>query len=94
MVFVPSEIQGEQGTLLIDFISQCRGVKLCRRDEPEVELTVEQDENAMRYEAEEFARLLKAGKVNHEGLLRTQIVSAVTTQARAILGVRFPADEQ
>ena len=91
--FVPSEIQGEQGTLLIDFISQCRGVKLCRRDEPEVELTVEQDENAMRYEAEEFARLYHDGVVNHEGLLRTQIVSAITTQARSIIGVRYPADE-
>ena len=91
--FVPSEIQGEQGTLLIDFISQCRGVKLCRRDEPVVELTLEQDENAMRYEAEEFARLYHAGAVNHEGLLRTQIVSAITTQARSIIGVRYPADE-
>ncbi|PSW13482.1 oxidoreductase [Photobacterium rosenbergii] len=90
---IPSEIQGEQGTLLIDFISECHGVKLCRRDEPVVDLSVEQDENAMRYEAEEFARLYQAGVVNHDGLLRTQIVSAITTQARGIIGVRFPADE-
>ncbi|PSU34382.1 Gfo/Idh/MocA family protein [Photobacterium lutimaris] len=92
--FIASEIQGEQGTLLIDFISECHSVKLCRRDEPVVDLTVEQDENAMRYEAEEFARLYSEGSVSHEGLIRTQIVSAITTQARAILGVRFPADEQ
>ncbi|MDV5168956.1 Gfo/Idh/MocA family oxidoreductase [Photobacterium rosenbergii] len=90
---IPSEIQGENGTLLIDFISECHGVKLYRRDEPVVELTVEQDENAMRYEAEEFARLYHTGAVNHEGLLRTQIVSAITTQARSIIGVRYPADE-
>lgn len=91
--FIASEIQGEQGTLLIDFISECHGVKLCRRGEPAVDLTVEQDENTMRYEAEEFARLLNAGAVTHEGLIRSQIVSAITTQARAIIGVRFPADE-
>ncbi|MCQ1059068.1 Gfo/Idh/MocA family protein [Photobacterium sp. DNB23_23_1] len=92
--FIASEIQGEQGTLLVDFISQCRGVKLCRRDEPVVDLSVEQDENTMRYEAEEFARLFNASIVSHEGLIRSQIVSAITTQARAIIGVRFPADEQ
>ncbi|GHA58149.1 Gfo/Idh/MocA family protein [Photobacterium aphoticum] len=91
--YIPSEIQGEQGTLLVDFISECHGVHLHRKGEPVVDLTVEQDDNAMVYEATEFARLVAERQINHDGLLRTQIVSAITTQARAIMGVRYPADD-
>ncbi|PSW21444.1 gfo/Idh/MocA family oxidoreductase [Photobacterium sanctipauli] len=89
---IPSELQGEQGTLLVDFVSECHGVKLHRRDEPVLDLTVEQDENAMRYEAEVFAQLVANKTVDHQGLIRSQIVSAIITQAREIIGVRFPAD--
>lgn len=90
---IPSEIQGEQGTLLVDFISECHGVKLHRRGEPAVDLSIAQDENAMRYEAEVFAELVESQQVDHEGLLRSQIVSAIITQAREIIGVRYPADK-
>ncbi|MGF1687387.1 Gfo/Idh/MocA family oxidoreductase [Photobacterium japonica] len=91
--YIPSEIQGEQGTLLIDFISECHGVHLHRRGEPAVNLTVEQDENAMVYEAAEFACLVQSKQSEHAGLTRTHIVSAIITQAREIMGVRYPADD-
>lgn len=91
---IPSEIQGEQGTLLVDFISECHGVRLYRRDEPMVDLTVEQEENAMCYEAEAFAELIATGNAAHDELHRTRVVSAIITQAREIIGVRYPADQQ
>ncbi|MGF1682925.1 Gfo/Idh/MocA family protein [Photobacterium minamisatsumaniensis] len=89
---IPSEIQGEQGTLTIHFISEFQGIHLHRRGEPTVELTVPQDENAMRYEAEEFVRLIENNDVSHTALVRSQIVSSIITQAREMIGVRYPAD--
>ncbi|UTV29058.1 Gfo/Idh/MocA family protein [Photobacterium atrarenae] len=91
---IPSEFQGEQGTLLVDSISECRAVTLHRSGEPALEMTVAQEENVMYYEALEFARLIDAQQVSHPDLARTQIVSAIITKAREIIGVHFPADEQ
>jgi len=89
----PSELQGEQATMLVNSISECKSVTLHRSGEPSVELTRSQDDNAMYYEAFEFARLIEQQCVMHSGLTRTCIVSAIITQARDIIGVRFPADE-
>ncbi|UXI02857.1 Gfo/Idh/MocA family protein [Photobacterium sp. TY1-4] len=91
---IPSEFQGEQGTLLVESISECRSVTLHRPEEPPLSLSVAQEENVMYYEALEFARLIDQQQVSHPGLARTQIVSAIMTRAREVIGVRFPADEQ
>ncbi|MEJ2766041.1 Gfo/Idh/MocA family oxidoreductase [Photobacterium sp. MCCC 1A19761] len=91
---IPSEFQGEQGTLLVESISECRSVTLHRSGEPPLSLGVVQEENVMYYEALEFARLIDLQQVSHPGLARTQIVSAIMTKAREVIGVRFPADEQ
>lgn len=90
---IPSELQGEQATMLVDGISECKSVTLHRSGEPAVDLTDAQEENVMYYEAAEFARLVEQGQVSHSGLDRSRIVSAIITQARDIIGVRFPADE-
>lgn len=90
---IPSELQGEQATMLVDGISECKSVTLYRSGEPAVDLTDTQEENVMYYEAAEFARLVEQGQVSHSGLDRSRIVSAIITQARDIIGVRFPADE-
>lgn len=90
---IPSEIQGELGTMLVNSISECPSVSLHRKGEPALELTREQEENVMYYEALEFARLVEQQAIHHSGLDRARIVSAIITQARHIIGVRFPADE-
>ncbi|ELR63500.1 Putative oxidoreductase [Photobacterium marinum] len=91
---IPSELQGELGTMLVDFISECKSVTLHRSGEPALELTCPQEDNAMYYEAAEFARLVETNQIVHSGLARTQIVSSIITQAREVVGVRFPADEE
>ncbi|PSW06314.1 Gfo/Idh/MocA family protein [Photobacterium lipolyticum] len=91
--YVPSELQGEQGTLLVQGISDCESVELHRMGEPSVTLSQWQNDNTMIYEAEEFARLIELQQTMHPGLARTQIVSAIITRAREIIGVRYPADE-
>ena len=90
---IPSEIQGEQGTMLVNGISECPSVTLHRKGEPVLELTRQQESNVMYYEALEFARLVEQQQVMHSGLERARIVSAIITQARDIIGVRYPADE-
>ncbi|MGI9279848.1 MAG: Gfo/Idh/MocA family protein [Endozoicomonas sp.] len=89
---IPSEIQGEQGTLLIDFISECKGVTLMERGHPVKELTQEQAENTMEYEAAAFAKLIENREFNHPRLAKTREVSRIITEARKTLGVIFPAD--
>ncbi|MGR5148266.1 Gfo/Idh/MocA family protein [Photobacterium alginatilyticum] len=91
---IPSELQGEQASMLVDGISECKSVSLHRPGEDAVDLSVVQEENVMYYEALEFARLVELQQVMHSGLDRARIVSAIITQARDIIGVRFPADEQ
>ena len=90
---IPSEIQGEQASMLVKGISECLAVTLHRKGEPALELTVPQEENVMYYEALEFARLVELQQVMHSGLDRARIVSAIITQARDIIGVRYPADD-
>ncbi|MRI35482.1 oxidoreductase [Endozoicomonas sp. OPT23] len=90
--FIPSEIQGENGSLIIDFISEFKGVNLKLRNQPEENLTVHQPENVMRYEADVFADLIRSGQFNHEDLEKTREVSRIITEARQRIGVIYPAD--
>ena len=86
----PSEIQGENGSIIIDHIAECTKVTIEYRDGRTEELSVEQADNSMSYEAEEFAR-----RINQKDFIRDEralIVSEVTTEMRKQIGVRFPAD--
>ena len=89
---IPSEIQGEKGSLEIDFISECHGVILkTKREDPKV-LTVPQAANTMMYEAEVFAKLITQNHWQHNELEKPRIVSDILTEARRQTAVVFPAD--
>lgn len=90
---LPSELQGEQGTLVIDAIAECNKVVIYRKDEPEVTLSRFQAKNTMQYEAAAFARFIEEKTYDHSGLERSRIVHTVMTKAREMIGVRYPADE-
>ena len=85
-----SEIQGEQGSLVIEHIAQCKRVRLCKTETSE--LTLPQHENSMCYEAEFFARQIAQGKMDAEAVLRSKQTAAVITEIRQLTGVKFPAD--
>ncbi|MGF1870010.1 Gfo/Idh/MocA family protein [Photobacterium indicum] len=91
--YAPSELQGEQASILIESISECETVSILRQGEPAVVLSQDQGANTMQYEADVFADLIETKQTMHAGLDRTCIVSAIITRAREIIGVRFPADE-
>lgn len=90
-----SEIQGENGNMLIDGINDIRRVKIVYRDRREEDLTVPYQTDDMVYEISAFIRAIENGwcedPINsHEISLGTM---EVMDEARRQMGVRFPADE-
>ncbi|WP_315708514.1 Gfo/Idh/MocA family protein [Brenneria uluponensis] len=88
----PSEIQGEDGTLLIEKLSECQQVLLVSRDGKRLDLSQPQHINSMLYEAEVFSTLVANSEVNHVALARSRAVAALLTEIRRQTGVVFPAD--
>ncbi|MCW7551101.1 Gfo/Idh/MocA family oxidoreductase [Endozoicomonas gorgoniicola] len=88
----PSDIQGEAGALLIEQISDCRTVTRIIRGEAPEKLGITQPENTLEYEAKAFAELIQNRQYQHPGLVTTQVISEIMTDARKMLGVVYPAD--
>ncbi len=89
---LPSEIQGEAGSLVIEKISECQKVSFVPRGGKAQELTQPQHINTMLYEAEVFARLVEDNEVNHPGLAMSRTTAKLQTEIRRQTGVVFPAD--
>ncbi|MBW9234534.1 Gfo/Idh/MocA family oxidoreductase, partial [Leptospira santarosai] len=60
--YLPSEIQGEKGSMMIDKIHTAEKVDIHYNDGTIEQLTVEQSHPAMYYEVKEFIELIKQGK--------------------------------
>ena len=88
-----SEIQGEQGSLVIEHISECQKVCFVPRGGKTQDLTTPQHINTMLYEAEAFAHLVESGEVDHPALAVSRITAKLQTEIRRQTGVIFPADE-
>ena len=85
-----SEIQGEQGSLIIKQLNTCDEVRLCTPES--TDLTLAQHENSMSYEAEFFALQIRQEKMDEQAVLRSKETAAIITEIRALTGVKFPAD--
>jgi predicted dehydrogenase len=89
---LPSEIQGEQGSLVIKQLNTCDSVHLYT---PQMtDLTLPQHENSMPYEVASFAKQITLQKMDPAAMLRTQQTADVITEIRRLTGVKFPADAQ
>ena len=102
--YLPSEIQGEDGTLVMDRINRIGNVAFIPRrrqvtggkGEPAhpVDLTIATDKDEYSYEVSEFIDLVLAGRLessinSHRNSLS---VMQITDEIRRQLGVTFPAD--
>lgn len=87
-----SEIQGEDGSLIIEKLSECQQVTLAARSGDKIILTAPQHKNTMLYEAGHFASLIEQHEVEHAGLTLSRITADLLTQIRRQTGVIFPAD--
>lgn len=90
---LPSEIQGEAGSLVVEKISECQKVSFVPRGSKAQELTQPQHINTMLYEAETFARLVEEKEINHPGLAISRTTAKLQTEIRRQTGVKFPADD-
>ncbi len=89
---LPSEIQGEAGSLVIEKISECQRVTFTPRGGMPQDLSLPQHINTMLYEAETFAQLVQANEINHPGIAVSRSTSRLSTEIRRQTGVVFPAD--
>lgn len=93
---LPSEIQGEKGSIVMDQINPPQKVEIHYRDGKVEDISQEQKNNAMYYEAKEFIELIQSGKLesdinSHENSL---VVAEIMEEARRQVGVIYPADKK
>ncbi len=93
--FLPTEIQGEDATIIIDRINQPKNIEIIYRDGTKEIFDCELMDDDMYYEAREFIDCILAGKKesemnDHETSLT---VMEVMDNARLQSGVIYPADK-
>lgn len=91
--YLPSEIQGEEGALLMEMISTGAKLTKVNRGSIGIDLSVKQDKNPMYYEALEFAEQFEAQKMNTRCTQRSLIVAKLLEEIRRQTGVVFPTDK-
>jgi scyllo-inositol 2-dehydrogenase (NADP+) len=94
--YVPSEIQGENGSILIDHIQDMTKIEIRYKDGTTEDITVEQNKPKMYYEAKEFIELIERGelesKVNSHANSLT--VMEIMVETRRQIGLVYPADNK
>ncbi|MCZ8538550.1 Gfo/Idh/MocA family oxidoreductase [Paenisporosarcina quisquiliarum] len=92
--YLPSEIQGEKGSMLIDKIHSAEKVGIHYNDGTIEPLTVEQSHPAMYYEVQEFIDLIKQGKTESttNSFENSYTTMKVLDQVRKEIGLVFPND--
>jgi predicted dehydrogenase len=91
---LPSEIQGESGSIVIDKISEISKVEIQYRNGAVEDISEQTSDKTMFYEAAEFIALIKAGRTESsvntfENSLTTM---EIMDEARKQLGLVYPAD--
>lgn len=94
--YVPSEIQGENGSIIIDKIHTPESVKIQYKDGTVEDITREQDSESMYYEAKEFISLVSQNKQQSElnSHQNTIITANILEKARKQIGLVYPADQK
>jgi predicted dehydrogenase len=91
---LPSEIQGEAGTLLIDRINEPRELTFIDRQGNKEKIPVFQTEHSMVDEVAHFADLIERGKTQSpiNSHAQSLAVMQVMDEARKQIGLRYSAD--
>ena len=92
--YLPVEIQGENGTLVMDKISSPQDIKIHYSDGTIEDLNQPDAHKPMYYEIQEFIRLLQSKQrdSNVNSLANSLIVAEVMEEARRQIGLQFEAD--
>jgi predicted dehydrogenase len=92
--YLPAEIQGEKGTIIIDKINQPEKVEIRYKDGTVEDITRPQVNRSMRYEVKEFIDLLKNGMLESATNSMPHSLAAVEImeEVRKQIGLVYPAD--
>lgn len=91
---LPSEIQGELGSIVIDKISDSNKIEIQYRNGSSEDISQPNVSNTMYYEAKEFVELIKAGKTEStvNSFENSLITMEIMDEARKQMGLVYPAD--
>ncbi|MFC0189460.1 Gfo/Idh/MocA family protein [Fictibacillus aquaticus] len=94
--YVPSEIQGENGSILIHSILEMDKVEIRYKDGSVEDISVTQDKPSMYYEAKGFMELVRAGKLESRinSHANSKTVMEIMDESRRQVGLVFPADQK
>ncbi|ARK29108.1 Gfo/Idh/MocA family protein [Halalkalibacter krulwichiae] len=92
--YLPSEIQGEEGSILIDHMNPPKGLKIQYRNGTSEQISLPQDEHSMLYEIEEFISLVKNNeKESNINTYENSLITArILEEARMKMNIVYPAD--
>ncbi|SES73539.1 Gfo/Idh/MocA family protein [Thorsellia anophelis] len=92
--YVPSEIQGELGSLVIEHLSECESITKIMRNTNKTQLISNRHpDNTMIFEASYFSELVANKHINHDDILRSLTTIEVITALREQIGVTYQADQ-
>ncbi|MGB2992734.1 MAG: Gfo/Idh/MocA family oxidoreductase [Paenisporosarcina sp.] len=93
---LPSEIQGEKGSMIIDKISSPEQIEIHYNDGTTEQLSIEQSHPVMYYEVKEFIDLINSGKIQSKvnTFANSYTTMQVVDKVRAEIGLKFPNDEK
>ena len=86
---LPSQIQGEDATIVIREIPDTREIELHRRNGETEVIRIEKKSNNMYYETAEFIRLIESGEDAGEHNRYSQMEMKVMDEIRADAGIKF-----
>lgn len=89
---IPSQIQGEEGTMVIEEIPDPQTVTVYDRRGGKEILDIPKTDNNMVYEIREFIRLIKENEYEHPYLLNSQMTMELMDEVRRQQKILFPAD--
>ncbi len=90
---IPSQIQGEDGTMVIEEIPNPQAVSIYGRDGKKEKLVIPKTDNDMVYEIREFVWLVKEQAYNHRHLNHSELTLELMDEVRRQQGIVFPADK-
>ncbi|MBE6948799.1 MAG: Gfo/Idh/MocA family oxidoreductase [Ruminococcaceae bacterium] len=89
--YIQNEIQGEDGTLLIDAIEDTRRIELVRRTGEHEVFEIEKPANNMYYEVADFIKLVQEENTNHihrkYSIMEMEVMDAIRNAAGISFGI-------
>lgn len=92
--YLPSEIQGEEGSMVVDHINSPGNVTVHFRSGDTQQISGLDEAPAMKYEAAEFIRLIQTGEVQsaNNSHRHSSITMEIMDTVRKQMGLVYPAD--